>query len=71
MFLVSLPLLTKSAYQKKKKIPGWCCGSKPLRIEKHLYPLQHQRDAATAKTQSQRFSGERKTYTCRKGQGEN
>jgi len=48
----------------------WCCG-----IEKHLYPPQHQRDAdlvnaVPAKTQFQRFSSERKTSTCRKGEGE-
>ena len=73
MFLVSLPLLSKTTYKK------FLCGAvdqKPPRIGKHLYPPQHQRDAdlvsaAPAKTKSQRFSGERKTSACRKGEGEN
>jgi hypothetical protein len=49
----------------------WCCGSKPPKIEKPFYPPQHQRDAELvdvlpAKTQSQKFSGERKVMACRK-----
>jgi len=76
MFLVSLSLLTKTTYKKKKKFLCGAVDQEPPKIEKHLYPPQHQRDAdlvdaAPAKTQSQRFSGVRKTSARRKGEGEN
>jgi len=65
MFLVPLPVLTKSTYRKK-----FLCSvvdQNPPKQKKHLYPPEHQRDAdlvdaAPAKTQSQRFSGERLWY---------